>query len=125
MHHYLADDREHLGQGQATWGSRALWCPRDILKVPSFKYPSSQKIYFTKKFKNFWKNILRISVLLRNFALKLSSLCTTTYFCECVFSKCRSNLTDDNLRTANSTYVPSYNALAANLQCQPSQENEM
>ena len=69
----------------------------DILKVLSFKYPSSQKIYFTKKFKNCWKNILKNQcnyALLRNCALKLSSL--------------YSNLTDDHvqqcLRTANSTY---------------------
>ena len=66
----------------------------------SFKYPSS------KKFKNFWKNILKNqsnSALLRNCALNLSSLFAATYFCECVSSN--------------------YNALTENLQCQPSHWN--
>ena len=40
-----------IEQGQATWGSRAIWCPRDILKVPSFKYPSSKKYILQKNLK--------------------------------------------------------------------------
>lgn len=67
--------------------------------------------------------------LLRKCALKLNSLCASTYACECLFSnmkylksKYRSTITDAHLdqclRTGNSTYVPHYNELAADLQCQ-------
>lgn len=80
----------------------------------------------------FWNLVDKCNYpLLRNCALKLSSLSATTYFCECLFSnmkyiksKYRSTLTDAHLdqclRTGNSTYVPNYNKLTENLQCQSS-----
>ena len=100
------------------------------LEIINMKNDIELKSHFREEI--FWNLVNQNNYpLLRYCALKLNSLCASTYLCECLFSnmkyiksKYRSTLTDAHLdhclRTGNSNFVPNYNKLAENAQCQTS-----